>query len=89
MCFKGTNAGAVVTTIAKPYAQRTPNEIANQQRMKDARQTFKQLSTADLTLWRHLAALKGVSAWVYFFKIYQQQNVDTPNAPLIPEITIR
>jgi hypothetical protein len=89
LSFRACQNGSVATRKALPYAQISTIEKLNQQRMKDAQAAFKLLSPADLQRWQTLVAGTGKSAWVYFFKMYQTQNIDPPNTPLIPEITIR
>ena len=83
--FRQTSRGSVVTATPKPYQQTSPAQLTNQQRMRDARTTFMALSSTDAADWQLLANKYRRSSWVCFFAEYQYQNIETPNAPLIPE----
>jgi hypothetical protein len=89
LSFRACKSGSVATRKALSYSQVSAGELINQARMKNAQEAFTLLSTEDRARWQALVAGTGKSAWVYFFKMYQSQNIDPPNAPLIPEITMR
>jgi len=89
LTFRASRQGSVATKKAQSYRQVSQNELLNQGRMIDAKASYLLLSEVDRARWAALAAPYGFSGWVYFFKMYQTQNIDPPNAPLIPEITIR
>ena len=83
--FRQTAGGSVLTKKPAPYPQTSPNQLANQQRMTDARTSFLALSSTDLALWQVVAVARKRSAWASYFAEYQYQFIQTPNAPLIPE----
>jgi len=85
LTFRQTKRGSVATTTPKPYLQTSPAQLANQQIMLDARAAFLTLSVTDAGLWQSLALTRKRSAWSCFFAEYHYQNIQTPNAPLIPE----
>lgn len=82
--FRATSKGAVVTSKPQPYRQSSPAMLENQQRMIDARATFKALSAADRNHWNALATARGRTPWFSFFTEYQIQFIQAPGAPLIP-----
>ena len=86
--FRATARGAVAANTPQPYAQKSSAQLANQQRMSEARAAFKTLSTADRGHWQTLASKYRRSAWACFFAEYQYQFTQTPNMPLIPEANL-
>jgi len=86
--FRATTAGAVVTSKARSYQQNSSAQLANQQRMLDARDAFRTLDSTDLTDWRAVGLARRCSAWAAFFAEYQYQYVQAPGLPLIPEPTL-
>ena len=87
--FRATKGGSVCAMKPDRYAQNTQAMLVNQQRMKDARASFSNLSTEDLGYWKLAAEYKNMEVWPFFFAEYNFQYVQAPDAPLIPSPDMR
>jgi hypothetical protein len=87
--FRQSAEASHARKVPAPYKQKTPAQLTNQKRMRDARITFLSLSVPDRASWDRVANFHGKASWTYFFTQYQSQVIDWPNFPRITEITLR
>lgn len=85
IAFRATKSGSVAAMKPHCYCQQSPNELLNQQVMKNARAAFLTLDTADKADWKKLEIARLMPSWNLFFTEYQTQQITPPNMPLIPE----
>jgi hypothetical protein len=83
--FRQTSRGSVCTKKAHSYPQTSEAQLLNQQKMRDARAAYLTLNATDLSYWQQLASTRRRSKWLCFFAEYIYQNIEPPNAPLIPD----
>lgn len=87
--FRTTKGGFVCALKPKSYAQNSIAMLINQQRMSDARTSFKTLSDQDRGLWQQVATYRNYNLWPAFFAEYNYQMIVYPNMPLIPDPRVR
>jgi hypothetical protein len=88
LTFKPVGGNSIVTKKILRKHYETDAQRKNRQRMRDAVASFNSLSSSDRELWDALGSKYKISGWFQFFKEYQDQNTQAPNAPEIPEYTL-
>jgi hypothetical protein len=88
LCARMGKDGAQVMRPPRNFAPPSPEQLAQRQKMIDARAAYLQMDNQARADWDSVAMARGMPTWNAYFAEWQYQQVTAGDQPLIPEPTL-